>query len=44
MALRQIDEGSERVDDSLFLQGRIHLEQSNWSQALGFSEIENKSC
>jgi tetratricopeptide (TPR) repeat protein len=34
MALRQIDEGSERVDDSLFLQGRIHLEQSNWSQAV----------
>ena len=34
MALRQIDQGSERVDDSLFLQGRIHLEQSNWSQAV----------
>ena len=33
MALRQIDESLERGDDSIFLQGRIHLEQSNWSQA-----------
>ena len=41
MALRQIDEGSERLDDSLFLQGRIHLEQSNWSQAVRvFSKLK----
>ncbi|MEE3122181.1 MAG: tetratricopeptide repeat protein [SAR324 cluster bacterium] len=34
MALRQIQNRGERADDSLYLQGRIHLEQSNWKLAL----------